>query len=34
MHDSLTAFLCQGQREIVPMDRAVAELSALIGNAG
>lgn len=34
MHGSLTAFLCQGQREIVPMERAVAELSALIGNAG
>lgn len=34
MHDSLTAFLCQGQREIVPMDRAVAELAALIGDAG
>jgi flagellum-specific ATP synthase len=34
MHDALTAFLCQGQREIVPMDQAVAELSALIGHAG
>ncbi|MEY4720296.1 MAG: hypothetical protein RIQ46_21, partial [Pseudomonadota bacterium] len=34
MHDALTAFLGQGQREIVTMDRAVAELAALIGDAG
>ena len=34
MHGSLTAFLCQGQREIVPMDQALAELTTLIGHAG
>ena len=31
MHDALTAFLCQAQGEIVPLERAVAELAALTG---
>ncbi|MDE2595622.1 MAG: FliI/YscN family ATPase [Sphingomonadales bacterium] len=34
MHDALTAFLCQQQGEIVPIDDSLAALGALIGHAG
>lgn len=34
MQDSLRAFLGQAQKEVVPLDQSIAELEALMGNAG
>jgi flagellum-specific ATP synthase len=33
MHEAMTQYLCQGTREVVPLDDAVTELTALLGDA-
>jgi flagellum-specific ATP synthase len=34
MHDQLTAFLAQSQREVIPLDECVAQLTELLGDEG